>query len=320
MSILDENRLFPIDATARHIAKELFAEVRDLPLICPHGHTDPRWFAENEQFPDPAQLFVTPDHYIFRMLFSQGINLNDLGVPRLDGGETEQDGRKIWRLFAENFYLLRGTPSRLWLDHAFETVFGITQRLSAETADGIYDQISECLAQPEFRPRALFERFNIEAIATTENPLDDLRWHKTIQRSDWHGKVVTAYRPDNCVDPEFENFAANVQQLGVLTGCDTNTWAGYLEAHRVRRAYFKSFGATSTDHGHASARTENLPQADAAALFAKAMAGETTVEEADVFRGHMLTEMARMSLDDGLVLQIHPGSYRNHSNPILNMR
>lgn len=319
MSLLDSNRLFPIDSSTRGLAKELYAEVRDLPIVSPHGHTDPRWFAENEPFPDPAQLFVTPDHYVFRMLFSQGVSLTDLGVPRLDGGVTETDGRKVWRVFAENFHLLRGTPSRMWLDHAFETVFGIDKRLGSDTADEIYDHIADCLAKPEFRPRALFDKFNIEAIATTENPLDDLRWHEMIRRSDWNGKVVTAYRPDNVIDPEFEGFRANVAQLGALTDCDTSTWEGYLQAHRVRREYFKSYGATSTDHGHATARTEDLSQVVAAALFAKALAGRATPEEADCFRGHMLTEMARMSIDDGLVMQIHPGSYRNHSSTVLNI-
>lgn len=319
MSLLDSNRLFPIDSSTRGLAKELYAEVRDLPIVSPHGHTDPRWFAENEPFSDPAQLFVTPDHYVFRMLFSQGVSLTDLGVPRLDGGVTETDGRKVWRVFAENFHLLRGTPSRMWLDHAFETVFGIDKRLGSDTADEIYDHIADCLAKPEFRPRALFDKFNIEAIATTENPLDDLRWHEMIRRSDWNGKVVTAYRPDNVIDPEFEGFRANVAQLGALTDCDTSTWEGYLQAHRVRREYFKSYGATSTDHGHATARTEDLSQVVAAALFAKALAGRATPEEADCFRGHMLTEMARMSIDDGLVMQIHPGSYRNHSSTVLNI-
>ncbi|MEH6774204.1 MAG: glucuronate isomerase, partial [Cereibacter changlensis] len=189
--------------------------------------------------------------------------------------------------------------------------------LPPATADASYDHIADCLIRPEFRPRALFERFNIEVIATTESALDDLRWHRMIRESGWSGRVVTAYRPDAVVDPEFAGFAENVAALGELTGEDTATWNGYLAAHRGRRAYFKEFGATSTDHGHATARTEDLPQAEAAALFAKALAGACTAEEADAFRGQMLTEMARMSLDDGLVLQIHPGSYRNHSQPVL---
>ncbi len=319
MSLLDPNRLFPTDTSSRGIASALYDTIKDLPIISPHGHTDPQWFAENEAFPDPAQLFVTPDHYVFRMLYSQGVSLSDLGVPRVDGGPTETDGRKIWQLFAQNYHLFRGTPSRLWLDYSFENTFGLTERLSTDTADAYYDHIADCLTKPEFRPRALFDKFNIEAIATTESPLDDLKWHEMIRQSDWNGKVVTAYRPDNVVDPEFDGFTQNVEQLGALTNCDTMTWEGYLEAHRVRRAFFKSYGATSTDHGHATARTEDLPQADAAALFQKALAGTTTAEEADAFRGHMLTEMARMSVDDGLVLQIHPGSFRNHSGPTLAM-
>jgi glucuronate isomerase len=317
VTLLVPDRLFPVDPQTRGIARELYQSVADKPIISPHGHTDPRWYAENQPFADPAQLFITPDHYVFRMLFSQGISLESLGVPRADGGATETDGRKIWRLFAENYHLFRGTPSRLWLDHAFQDVFGMTTPVSKATADETYDHIAECLTRPEFLPRALFERFNIEAIATTESPLDDLRWHRMIRDSGWKGRVVTAYRPDPVVDPEFAGFSDNVAQLGALTGEDTSTWEGYLQAHRIRRAYFKDFGATSSDHGHPTARTENLSAPEAAALFAKALKGVCTAEEADAFRGHMLTEMARMSLEDGLVLQIHPGSHRNHSGPIL---
>jgi len=304
MAILDDNRLFPTDPEVRSLARTLYEEIKDLPIISPHGHTDPRWFAENEAFPDPAKLFVTPDHYVFRMLHSQGIPLEDLGVPREDGGETEQDPRKIWRLFASNYHLFRATPSRLWVDHALQEVFGVNERLSAKSADAIYDHIDACLGKAEFKPRALFERFNIEAISTTESAIDDLKWHRMIGDSGWSGKVVTAYRPDAVVDPEFDGFSTNVAKLGEMTGEDTTTWSGYLAAHRNRRAFFKSFGATSSDHGHPTARTEDLPQSEAAVLFEKALKGKCTAEEADCFRGHMLTEMARMSLEDGLVLQI----------------
>jgi glucuronate isomerase len=310
---LDPDRLFPVEARRLALARSLHSGVKDLPIVSPHGHTDPRWFAEDAAFPDPAQLFVTPDHYVFRMLCSQGVALTDLGVPRIDGGATETDGRAIWRRFAANYHLFRGTPSRMWLDHAFAEVFGIDTRFSAETADSTYDQIADCLARPEFRPRALYERFGIEVIATTEGPLDDLRWHRAIRDSGWKGRVITAYRPDAVVDPDFENFAANVETFGALARTDATTWDGYLDAHRIRRAFFKAHGATSTDHGHPTARTEDLPRTEAAALFAKALTGRCTPDEADAFRGHMLTEMARMSLEDGLVMQIHPGSFRNHS-------
>ena len=317
MGLLSADRLFPPDPTIRALARELHKSTAKLPIVSPHGHTDPRWFAEDQPFPDPAQLFVVPDHYVFRMLHSQGIPLEDLGVPRADGGPVETDPRKIWRRFAENYHLFRATPSRIWLDHSFSEVFGIDKRLSAETADDIYDEIAARLAEPAFRPRALFERFGIEVIATTDSPLDDLRWHEMIRRSGWSGRVVTAYRPDAVVDPEFAGFAENVERLGAIAGTDATTWNGYLEAHRIRRAFFKSYGCTSTDHGHASARTENLPQAEAAALFDKALTGNISAEEADAFRGQMLTEMVRMSLDDQLVVQIHAGSFRNHSGQIL---
>ena len=317
--MLDQDRLFPVEPALRDLARGLYDDIRDLPIVSPHGHTDPRWFAEDQPFPDPAQLFVTPDHYVFRMLCSQGVALTDLGVPRADGGPSETDGRRIWRLFARHYHLLRGTPSRLWLDHSFHHVFGIDRRLGPDTADWYYDYIADCLSRPEFRPRALYERFNIEVIATTEPATDDLRWHRMIRDSGWRGRVVTAYRPDGVIDPEMAGFAGNVALMGQQTGFDIATWAGYLDAHRARRAYFKEFGATSSDHGHPSARTEDLPQAEAAALFQKALRGACSPGEADAFRGQMLTEMARMSLEDGLVLQIHPGARRNHSDPVMAM-
>lgn len=310
---LHPDRLFPLEAHSRELARAFYDTVKDLPIVSPHGHTDPRWFAENELFPDPAHLFVTPDHYVFRMLHSQGISLESLGVPRVDGGDVETDARAIWRRFSENYHLLRGTPSRIWLDHSFENVFGWSGVLSADTADEAYDHIGGCLLQDDYRPRALFERFNIELLSTTESPLDDLRWHKEIRESGWKGRVVTAYRPDPVVDPEYEGFTENVGRFGELTGEDTTTWQGYLSAHRARRRYFMEFGATSADHGHPTARTENFPQAEASALFDKALAGRCNADEADAFRGQMLTEMARMSQEDGLVMQIHPGSVRNHS-------
>ena len=317
MGLLNPDRLFPPDPTTRALARDLHRSVADLPIVSPHGHTDPRWFAEDQPFADPAQLFVIPDHYVFRMLHSQGIPLADLGVPRVDGEPVETDPRKIWRRFAENYHLFRATPSRMWLDHSFSEVLGIDQRLSAETADAIYDLIAARLAEPAFRPRALFERFGIEVIATTDSPLDDLSWHEMIRASGWKGRVVTAYRPDAVVDPEMAGFSDNVERLGEIAGTDATSWTGYLEAHRIRRAFFKSYGATSTDHGHPTARTENLAQSEAAALFDKALTGRITADEADAFRGQMITEMARMSLDDHLVIQLHAGSLRNHSGQIL---
>lgn len=316
--LIHPDRLFPADPAVRAVARRLYEQVAGLPIVSPHGHTDPRWYAENKNFPDPARLFVVPDHYIFRMLYSQGIPLEQLGVPRRDGGETEQDGRKIWRLFASHYHLFRGTPTRSWLDHAFATLFDIEERLNAENADRLYDRIAERLETDAYKPRALFERFNIEAIATTESPLDELKWHQMIRDSGWNGRVVTAYRPDPVVDPEFEGFRDNLTRFGELTGEDTFSWTGYLEAHRKRRAFFKSYGATSTDHGHPSARTADLSLGEAEALFERVAGGqEVSAQDAELFRAQMLTEMARMSVDDGLVMQIHPGSVRNHNGGIL---
>ena len=311
------DRLFPAEDGMRSLARALYDGVKNLPIVSPHGHTDPRWYALNEPFPDPSQLLIVPDHYIFRMLFSQGVRLEDLGVPTLDGSPVETDGRKIWHLFAENYYLFRGTPTRLWLDHVFSDLFGLDDLLTPENADRFYDTIAEKLQGDDYRPRALFERFNIEAISTTEGALDDLRWHRMIRDSGWSGRVVTAYRPDAVVDPDFEGFCGNLDRFGEITGCDTGTWSGYLDAHRRRRAFFKEHGATSSDHGHATAETANLSDAAAGELFNRIRSGSEDERERRLFRAQMLTEMAKMSLDDGLVLQIHPGSWRNHAPAVM---
>lgn len=307
------DRLFPADQATRKIARSLYDQVRSLPIVSPHGHTDPAWFAENERFPNAVDLLIKPDHYVFRMLYSQGIPMESLGVPTVDGTPVETDARKIWRTFAVNYYLFSGTPSRIWMDHVFNAVFGLDEPLNDSTADRYFDHINEQLDLPEFRPRALFDRFNIEVLATTESPLDSLEFHRVIRQSEWTGNVITTYRPDPVVDPEFEGFASNVERFGEITGENTLNWRGYLAAHRERREYFRSLGATATDHGHPSAATADLEVADCEALFQKALRGECSAEDAEVFRAQMLTEMASMSVEDGMVLQIHPGSFRNHN-------
>lgn len=312
---LHPDRLFPADPNTLGIARRLYQAVAGLPLLSPHGHTDPRWFGENASFSDPATLFVQPDHYIFRMLYSRGVSLESLGIPRRDGGPVETDGCAIWRIFAKHYALFRGTPTRLWFEQSMEDLFGIQERLNEGNADRLYDVISDHLPRAEFRPRALYERFNLGAIATTDSPLSDLTDHAAVRDSGWSGRVLPAYRPDFTVDPEREGFRSHVERLTALAGT-TMSWRGYLDAHRVRRAFFKSLGATSTDHGHPTARTADLPLAEAEALFETVIGGAATPEPCELFRAQMLTEMARMSAEDGLVMQLHPGSFRNH-NPTI---
>jgi glucuronate isomerase len=314
---LHPDRLFPTDPAVRGIARDLYGHVAHLPILSPHGHTDPRWFAENQPFGNATELLLRPDHYLFRMLYSQGVRLEDLGIGT---HQARYDPRQAWRILAEHWHLFRGTPSRLWCDWVFVEVFGMTVMLSGATADLYFDTITQALATDAFRPRALFDRFNIEAIATTESPLDDLAHHARIRADNasgaWAGRVITAYRPDPVVDPEFDGFRANLQRFGELTGEDCLTWQGYLAAHRQRRAFFAAHGATSTDHGHPTAQTADLSAADAQALFDKVARGTFTPADADLFRAQMLTEMAGMSLADGLVMQIHPGSFRNHNRQV----
>ncbi len=309
MALLDENRLFPADEKTRVIARRLYEGIKDLPIVSPHGHTQAGWFARNEQFPDPVTLFVQPDHYIFRMLYSQGISLEELEI----GNKPVKDPKKVWRLFASNYRLFRGTPSRLWLDYAFEKLFGLTERLSEKTADVYYETIESKLKEKEFLPRALYEQFKIEVLSTTDSPLDSLADHKAIRESGWKGRILPTFRPDPVVDPEFPGFAENVATLGRLTGEDTASWRGYLRALAARRQYFKTTGATATDHGHPTARTADLGEQKAEWLLGKVLEGEADAEHQEMFRAQMLTEMARMSLEDGLVMQIHPGSVRNHN-------
>jgi glucuronate isomerase len=308
---LDDDRLFPAEPGVRRIARALHAGVRDLPIISPHGHCEASWFAEDAPFSNATDLLLAPDHYLYRMLYSQGVALEDLRVPDR-AGRVVADPRAAWRLFASRFHLFRGTPSALWLNHVFAELFGLAVALDAETADLYFDAIGEALATAAFRPRALFERFDIELLTTTESPLDSLAHHAAIAASGWSGRVITAYRPDPVIDPEHEGFAAALERFGEITGQDTAVWPGYLEAHRIRRRAFIAAGAVSTDHGHPTARTADLSAAEAQALFAAVAAGRAGPAEAELFRAQMLTEMARMSLDDGLVMQLHPGSFRNH--------
>jgi glucuronate isomerase len=309
---LNADRLFPADSATRDIARALYAEVAGLPIVSPHGHTDPNWFATNDKWSNATELLLAPDHYIYRMLYSQGIALDALRVPH-KGGVPATDPRAAWRLFAENYYLFRGTPSRLWLDHVFSEVFGFEETLEPSTADRYYDSINEALATDAFRPRALFDRFKIDFLATTEGPQDDLTPHHRIRGSGWGGRVVTTYRPDAVIDVEHEGFKSSMTRFAELTGEDVYSWTGYLAAHRKRRADFRAAGATATDHGHPTAATANLSSDEAERLFNSIVTGTWTPADAELFRAQMLTEMAAMSVEDGMVMQIHPGSFRNHN-------
>ena len=312
--MLHPDRLLPTDDHQRTIARALYDSVRDLPIISPHGHTDPQWFATNASFTDPVSLFITPDHYVFRMLYSQGITLEELGIG--SPPPNKEKARSIWQLFADNYHLFRGTPSRIWLDHVFAEVFGIEDRLDSGTAGAYFDTISDALKTEAFRPRALFERFNIEVLATTESPLDTLPFHDRIAASGWNGRVITTFRPDPVMDPEFEGFVANVEKLGELTNTDIHSFAGYLNALRDRRSYFRARGATATDHGHPTPRTVDLSDSASESLYQRVLSGSASSEDADLFRSQMLTEMAAMSVEDGMVMQIHPGSFRNHNRAL----
>lgn len=294
------------------MAEDLYLGIKDLPIVSPHGHCDPNWFAQDPAFPNPAELLVVPDHYVFRMLYSQGVPLAALGVGE-DGRKT--DPRDIFRTFAAHWHLFLGTPSRIWISYVLRETLGISQDLSPETADAIYDQIADKLARPEFRPRALFDQFNIEVLATTDSVLDDLQHHKDIRKSAWTGRVVPTFRPDGVLDGADPGFVQNLTALEVLTGCDTGSFDGYLQALRQRRAFFIEQGCTATDHGIERVRTEWLDNPDE--LYQRLRHRTGSAEDAQRFFGHMLIEMAQMSVEDGLTMQIHAGSKRNTNRAVM---
>lgn len=311
-----DNRYFSPDPAQRQIAYQLFETVKDMPLICPHGHVDPRLFADPDyQFGSPVELLIIPDHYIFRMMYSQGISLESLGIPRKDGHRVEQDHRKIWQTICDNWYLMRATPTYIWLRDELRDVFGITKKINSKNAQDIYSAIEEKLKQAEFKPRPMFERFNIEVLATTDAATDTLAHHQAIRDSDWSGRVIPTFRPDAVVNIDTEGWQQQIEALGTISGIQVDDYDSYIQALEQRRSFFKSMGATATDHATLTAYTEVLSDSEANDIFQRALNGESTAEDATRFTGHMLIEMARMSSEDGLVMQIHVGSFRNH-NPL----
>jgi len=295
---------------ARDVARRIHASTKDLPLLCFHGHVDVALFATDEPFGNPADLLVVPDHYVTRMLVSQGVSPDLLGLPRRDGVRTAEP-RDIWREFCSHWQLFLGTPSRYWLEHEFAEVLGLTVAPSAETADELYDEISARLAEPEFRPRALLDRFGIEIISTTDAAADDLAQHAKLA-TDLPGRVIPTFRPDAVVHLDRPGWAELARELGVRADVDTSSYTGYLEALRQRRQAFLAAGALATDHGHLSAMATPLDDAAASRIYESALRGEVSAEDAAAFAGHMLFQMAAMSAEDGLVMQLHPGVLRDH--------
>ncbi len=311
---LPDDRYFGPDAKQKAIAFELYAEIKNLPLICPHGHVDPRLFSDpNYSFGSPTDLLIIPDHYVFRLLYSQGIALEALGVPRVDGGAVETDHRKIWQTFADNFFLFRGTPTGSWLAYELREIFGITEKLTSETAQTMYDAIAEKLTSPEFRPRVMFERFNIQVLATTDTATDRLPHHQALRESGWRGRIVPTFRPDAVVNLDAPNWRKNLDALSAACGNDIRNYRTFVWALENRRAYFKQMGATATDHAALVPYTVELTESEADAIFQRALRGKNEPGDAARFTGHMLIELARMSVEDGLVMQLHPGSFRNHN-------
>lgn len=317
MASIRDDRYFSPDPARRSVARDLYALVKDLPLICPHGHVDPRLLAaESYTWGTPVDLLIIPDHYVFRMLYSQGISLEELGIPRRDGGPVEQDHRKIWQKVCDLWYLFRGTPTSLWLRDELREIFGIEMPLNSGNAQNIYDAIDAQLRLPEFQPRRLFERFSIEVLATTDPATASLEDHQRLRATGWSGRVIPTFRPDALVNISGD-FAEQVERLGAVSGRAIGDFRAYLAALAERRRFFKSLGATATDSAARTAYTTRLSASEAETIFQRALKGEASASDAQRFTGHMLIEMARMSIEDGLVMQLHIGSARDHNPDLL---
>jgi glucuronate isomerase len=313
---LHPDRLLPTDPEVRPVARRLYTAVRDLPIVSPHGHVDPRILVDDEPFADPTSLLIQPDHYVTRLLHANGVPLEALGVGA--GPLPEDRARTAWRLLCANWHVLRGTPVRFWFDTELAEIFGITRRPDATNADDLYDTVAEALRSPEHRPRALLRRFGIEFLATTDDPADDLAAHAALAADPAVAtRVAPTFRPDRYLEPAAAGWVDAVKRLGSVADTDVGHYTGYLAALEERRRHFVAHGAVSADHGHADAIAAPMDAADAAAVYSRALAGEATAAEATAFRRHMMLEMARMSCDDGLVMTLHPGIHRNHHPPTL---
>jgi glucuronate isomerase len=316
MPKLHDDRFFDSDPAIRRAARTLHEETRDLPLVCPHGHVEPALLAENNPFPEPTALLIIPDHYIFRMLYSRGVPLESLGVPRRDGAAVERDPRRVWQLFADHYYLFRGTPTGAWLDHELAEVFGVDKDLNGATAQAIYDEIVSRLRTPEFLPRALFERFNIEVLVTTDKATDNLVHHRAIRDSGWAGRVLPTFRPDALFRIAAPAWRTELGALERAHGAAVKDYATFSEALKARRAYFREMGGTATDHAVVQPYTERLTDAEAGRVFDRALRGEATAADQSRLEAHMLMEMARQSTEDGLVMQLHAGALRDHNRVV----
>lgn len=310
---LSADRCFDPEPTQRRLAHELYATVERLPLVCPHGHVAPALLADPDaRFPSPAELLIVPDHYVFRMLYSQGVRMEDLGVQTRDGTPVETDGRAIWRRFAERFSLFAGTPSGLWLKNELIDLFDIDEKPTADNADRLYDQIDRRLHEPDFTPRALFRRFNIEVFSTTDTATDELADHRALRAEGWTG-VRPTLRPDAVVSLDAPGWRTSIDRLSAVSGIDVVDFASFVRAIEQRREAFRDLGAFATDHSVASPRVERLSSVDASAIFERALRGAIDGVDAERFTAHMLFELARMATEDGLVMQLHVGSFRNHN-------
>ncbi|MET1052142.1 MAG: glucuronate isomerase [Mycetocola sp.] len=312
---LDQDRLFPADPATRDVARSLYERVADLPILSPHGHVDPALLVDDEPFPNPAELFIRFDHYVTRLMHAAGVSLADLGIPDRTSGTAVAPPREVWRTFSAHWHLYAGTASGYWLQSTFSQVFGIDVHPHAGNADAVFDRIQSALATPEFRPRALFERFGIEVLATTDDPMDDLAPHRALAADpSFSGRVLPTFRPDVYLNPAAPNWADSVARLADWNGSAVSDYAGYLDALAGRRRHFVENGAVSADHGVLEPYTVDLSPSDAAALYGRGLSGSLDASEARAFAGHMLLQSARMSVDDGLVMTVHPGVYRNHSS------
>jgi glucuronate isomerase len=302
------DRLLGTDPAVREHARSIYQSTAGAPIISPHGHVSAAMLAANQPLTDPAELFVTPDHYVTRLLHASGIELERLGL-----GDSTTPPREVWRTLCAQWFRFAGTPVRYWLEDALAGVFGVTVTPDPDSADELYDLLDELLSEPEYLPRALLDRFGVGTLATTDDPADSLAHHRDLASVEHlPTRVIPTLRADAYMTPDATGWRERLEALTTASGEDCGSYLGLLEAIRVRREVFRLHGATATDCGVPDAWATPLSNAQAEMLHRQGLDGSISPEGVQAYRRNLLFQFGCMAAEDGLVMQLHAGVIRNH--------
>ena len=300
-------------------AQELYhGYAENMPIIDYHCHLVPQQIAENIQFRDITQLWLVDghygDHYKWRAMRANGVSEDYLTGGKYSAWETFQK-------WAETVPATMRNPLYHWTHLELSRVFGIDKLLSPKTAREIFEECNAKLATPEFRGQALIRRFNVEVVCTTDDPADDLRWHKMIAEKPFGTKVIPAWRPDKAMaieDPV--SYKAYIEKLGEAAGMEINTYADLLDALQKRHDFFASMGCKLSDHGLEAFYAADYTDTEIAFIFKQTLAGKRPSElDLDKFRSAFLHDMAVMDAEAGWAQQFHVGAIRNNNTKMFSL-